>query len=251
MRKSIPNLLTCLNLLSGTLGIIILLTSLGVGSTTNTLVARLQSLPIDAAHLAFICVCCSAVFDFFDGFVARLLGVTSPVGKELDSLADLVSFGILPTTAAFCMVSNQLEAVTSADTLRLIVELLVWVMVAFSALRLAKFNVDTRQSTSFIGLATPANALFWIGLFCSGCFHNIPWWLLFAGVLMSCYLLVCELPMFSFKIRSLKWTDAKFQILLAAGALVLIPIFGYLGLSLVVLWYLLLSLVKYFVDKAA
>ena len=124
MKKHIPNTITCCNLISG----------------------------------------CIAVFDFFDGFAARLLHVSSPVGKELDSLADDITFGFAPATIVYSMLKTTLSSSTCGTETCPLITLLpyaAFIIAAFSALRLAKFNLDERQATSFIGLPTPANALFW------------------------------------------------------------------------------------------
>lgn len=247
MRKHIPNILTCLNLLSGAFGVCLLL-SVGNGSE-SALVQCVENSNVRLETLVFLCVACSAVFDFLDGFVARLLGVSSPIGKELDSLADLVSFGMLPTAMAFTMVSTHLSTMEMNFNLKVLIECLCWIMLAFSALRLAKFNVDTRQTTSFIGLATPANALMWLGLFCSGVWMSLPWWVMFVLIFVCSFLLVSELPMFSFKIHSLRWAEAKYQILLVMGAVSLLLSCGFAGLSLTIIWYIFLSLLKLGLEK--
>lgn len=249
MRKHIPNMLTCLNLLSGAFGVYFLLTVGQEASASSALSACFAQSGIELRQIVLICVCCSAVFDFLDGFVARLLGVSSPVGKELDSLADLVSFGMLPTVAAFKMISGNLAAESLPSNIKVLVECVVWLMLAFSALRLAKFNVDDRQTSSFIGLATPANALFWVGLFYSGIYNALPWWALLLLVFLFCFMLVCELPMFSFKIHSLRWSEAKYQILLLMGSLGMILSYGFAGLSLAIIWYIFLSLLKFLLER--
>lgn len=141
---------------------------------------------------AFAFILLGAFFDFFDGLSSRLLKVPSPIGVQLDSLADDITFGLAPAMMLFCY-------------LRPIIgwwALIALLMAAFSALRLAKFNVDERQHESFIGLATPANAIFWGGI-CSlpGLLILNTWvpWLLLAFSLASCYLMNAEIPFFSFK----------------------------------------------------
>ena len=142
---------------------------------------------------AFVLILAGAFFDFFDGLSARLLKAPSPIGVELDSLADDITFGLAPSMMLFCYVKPIIGWWA----------LLALVMAAFSALRLAKFNVDERQHDSFIGLATPANAIFWGGLCCLPVevLHANPWlaWVLIGVSLLSCYLLNAEIPFFSFK----------------------------------------------------
>ena len=131
---NIPNIITCCNLMSGCTAIVLALN----GNPT----------------MALLWIVLGALFDFFDGMSARLLGVSSPVGKELDSLADVVTFGIAPSSIIFSFLSGIHHHFVWLP-------FIAFIMAAFSALRLAKFNLDERQTTSFIGLPTPANALFW------------------------------------------------------------------------------------------
>ena len=145
-----------------------------------------------------------AVFDFFDGMSARLLGVSSPIGKELDSLADVVTFGVAPSMLLF----NELHTHALPDQLeplRFYLPFVAFLMAAFSALRLAKFNLDERQAMGFIGLPTPANALFWGSLLVGApeWLHSTHWivFVLVAGLLISCWLLVSEIPMFALKFK--------------------------------------------------
>ncbi|MBQ9310441.1 MAG: CDP-diacylglycerol--serine O-phosphatidyltransferase [Bacteroidales bacterium] len=169
-KKHIPNAITSLNLVCGVIGIIL-------------------TLHYHNPCLAFIFMLAAVVFDFCDGLAARMLGAYSELGKELDSLSDLVSFGVLPSVMMFYSCNGHF---------------LAWaclLLAAFSALRLAKFNLDDRQHESFIGLPTPSAALL-CGSFCSIISKlsvPCPAWLILAVVLVLCYLLVCELPMFSFK----------------------------------------------------
>ncbi len=147
MKKHIPNTITCCNLVSGCIAIV---------SAIN-----------GSPELALLWIIIGAVFDFFDGMSARLLGVSSPIGKELDSLADVVTFGVAPSTIIF----HQLSVMVYPEFLTSLHEYIpycAFIMAAFSALRLAKFNLDERQTTSFIGLPTPANALFWGSLIVGG-----------------------------------------------------------------------------------
>src|SRR5574344_654022 len=146
IKKQIPNMITCCNLISGCIAVVYALGS---------------NYPM---ALAFIII--GAIFDFFDGMSARLLGVSSPIGKELDSLADDVTFGVAPASMVFCLLYT-IEYPSSLEFARPVLPYFAFVIAAFSALRLAKFNLDERQTTSFIGLTTPANALFWASLIIS------------------------------------------------------------------------------------
>ena len=146
LKKSLPNGLTCCNLISGCIAV-----SYALGGDAQT-------------ALLFIII--GAVFDFFDGFTARALKVSSPIGKELDSLADDITFGFAPSAIGFMML-KQCAVPDSLLGAQKIYPYAAFVMAAFSALRLAKFNLDERQTSSFIGMPTPANALFWGALACS------------------------------------------------------------------------------------
>ena len=197
--------------------------------------------------LAYIII--GAVFDFFDGFAARLLHVSSPIGKELDSLADVVTFGVAPSTMLCMWVGIHLQYanfdfITFAPLL----------MAAFSALRLAKFNLDERQAMGFIGMPTPANALFWASLIVGwdrqlDAFEPaVP--ILLVLMLLSCYLLVSEIPMFALKFKTWNWQDNKVRYIFLGTSLLLLVIAPLTGLMemvqavpVVIAWYLVLSIV--------
>lgn len=203
-----------------------------------------------AAVMAFECkydaallfVIFSAVFDFFDGMFARLLNAHSPIGKDLDSLADNVSFGLVPSLILFSLLREMSypEALTGIGEY---IPYFAFLISIFSALRLAKFNIDTRQSTSFIGLPVPANALFWAAGIAG--YHDVlkegGIWLPVLLVLTVCFslLMVSELPMFSLKFKNLSWRDNKLPYIFLAVSAVLIPFFG---LASVIAWYILLCL---------
>lgn len=197
MKKHIPNLITSCNVLCGTLAIF----------------AGMYGYLAWAAGFILL----GMVFDFFDGMTARLLHVKSEIGKELDSLADMVSFGVAPAILAHLLMLRELPG----NSVTLFVEwswsekIVVFAplfITAFSAYRLAKFNLDVRQTTDFIGMPTPANALFWVSLVFGSVytpelyrllFGNV-WVLAVCAVILS-ILLVCELPMFSLKISGFAW----------------------------------------------
>lgn len=195
--KHIPNSITSMNLLSGCF------------ATIFALQGNFKT--------AFVCIIAGAVFDFCDGLAARALKAYSPMGKELDSLADMVTFGVAP---AMIMFRFQAEA-------NFLVYLPLLIAV-FSGLRLAKFNIDTRQSENFIGLATPSCALICGSLiYASEIYPQLAGFLTAKSYivpmvsLVLCYLLICEIPMFSFKFKSLKWADnsARFSFLALAAIL--------------------------------
>lgn len=184
-----------------------------------------------------ILVSAAAVFDFLDGFAARLLKAYSEIGKELDSLADMVSFGLAPGALAFSLLS--------ASSLPSWVAFSGFIIPVFSALRLAKFNVDMRQTTSFLGLPTPANAIFWIGFAYSYTHFAVAYpWVVLVLIVFFSLLLVSEIPMFSLKIVKLKDKQNITQIVFLAGVGALIGSFGAEGISLIIIWYIVLSIVK-------
>ena len=233
IKKHIPNALTCGNLISGCIA---------------TCFAFLGE---PATALAWIVA--GVAFDFLDGMVARLLGVQSAIGKELDSLADVVTSGVAPSTILLSelLVLNWPEWAEGTRifdvSLSEILAFSAYVMAAFSALRLAKFNLDLRQTTSFIGLPTPANALFW-GAFILGIaprMESQPWmpWLLLGMMAVSCWLLVSELPMFALKFKHWGWRDNRLRYFFLLTCIPLLALFGISGIALIIVWYVLLSLI--------
>ena len=222
--KHIPNTLTSCNLISGCIAIVFALSA-------NYTMA-----------LTFIVV--GAVFDFFDGMSARLLGVSSPIGKELDSLADVVTFGVAPSSMIYTLLLTLSKSGWN-ETLAFAVPYVAFVMAAFSALRLAKFNLDERQTTSFIGLPTPANALFWGALIVGNenVFDENSYYiyLLIILVFVSSWLLVAEVPMFALKFKHWGWRDNKVKYVFLISCLPILLIFGISGISVIIAWYICLS----------
>ncbi|WP_437918260.1 CDP-alcohol phosphatidyltransferase family protein [Sphingobacterium sp. LRF_L2] len=215
MKKHIPNTLTCLNLFSGCLGVLFALQN---------------------EHMfVFYCVLVSGIFDFFDGMLARLLHVKSTIGKELDSLADMVSFGFLPGAVLFMLLQSSVSSSY--------VPFLGFVVTVFSALRLAKFNVDERQSSDFIGVNTPMNTFFVISLpFIAVDFPFIkqPIVLLVIVALLS-FLLISEIRLFSMKLTSLAWQENKYKYIFVIVSLILLIGLQFTALPLILLGYLLFS----------
>ncbi len=225
MKKHIPNSITCCNLVSGSIA---------------TFYAFAGN-----AEMALIWIVVGAVFDFFDGMTARLLGVSSPIGKELDSLADVITFGLAPSTIVFAELS-VIDYPAFLEPLRPWLPFAAFIMAAFSALRLAKFNLDERQTTSFIGLPTPANALFWASLIVGSreLIEGNPY-MVFALLMLlavSCWLLVSEVPMFALKFKHWGWAGNQTRYIFIATSALLIAIFGITGIAIVILWYVVLSL---------
>lgn len=226
--KHIPNTLTCFNLVSGCI------------ACTLALQGDL--------HGAALFVIVAAAFDFFDGFAARLLHAYSPIGKELDSLADVISFGAAPGMVLYYALT-QAAPQLPLGSWNAYVPFLAFLIPAFSGLRLAKFNVDDRQTVSFLGLPVPANALFWVSGVCatqlliSG---NVILYTVvaLAFAVITSFLLVSEVPMFSLKIKSLAWKGNEFRYLLAVAAVVFVVCWGFLGVAGTIVLYVFLSLIS-------
>lgn len=194
---------------------------------------------------ALLFIVLGAVFDFFDGMTARLLHVSSPIGKELDSLADDITFGLAPAAIAFSLF-KETRCPEFLQPLSDILPYAAFLIAVFSALRLAKFNLDTRQTSSFIGMPTPANALFWGSLaagahdfLVSPAFNAL--YLLILVIVMS-LLLVAELPMFSLKFKDLSWGHNKTSYIFLIVSIPLLLAFRLGGFAAVIVWYIILSL---------
>lgn len=218
IKKHIPNFITSLNLLTGSLGVYFAFQA--------------------NYKMAFFAVLLSGLFDFLDGLSARILNAYSPMGKELDSLADVISFGLLPATVVFSILENS----AYPDWTKYIGLLIA----VFSALRLAKFNIDENQTDSFIGLSTPANAIFWTSIANSNTSWLVdkPLLLIILTIIFS-GLLVSKFPMFALKIKSLKWAANKIQYIFLIGCIVLLILMGWSGFAAIIGWYILASAVIY------
>lgn len=223
--RHIPNFITCCNLLSGCIAAV-------MAFQAN----------YEAAILFIIL---GATFDFFDGMLARLFKVSGPLGKELDSLADDITFGFAPSVIVFSLF-KEVQYPAFLQPVEEYFPYTAFIIAAFSALRLGKFNIDPRQSSSFIGLPTPANALFWGSLVVGG--HSFlvsdsfnALYLLILVILMS-YLLIAELPMFSLKFKNLSWKDNQISYIFLLVCIPLLAIFRISGFAAIILWYILLSL---------
>ncbi len=224
--KHIPNTVTCLNLFSGCIAAVMAFNS--------------------KYDMAMTFIILSAVFDFFDGMLARLLKAPSAIGKELDSLADDVSFGVAPALIAFSLLREPDMVYPSfLEGVRDVVPYIAFLIAVFSALRLAKFNIDERQTTSFIGMPTPANALFW-GAFAAGgrefIFNNLNAAYIIALVVVFSLLLVAEISMFSLKFKNLSWNTNKVTYIFLIVSVILIAMLGVSGFAAVIVWYIALSL---------
>ena len=190
---------------------------------------------------AAIFILIAAVCDFLDGLSARLLHAYSDMGKELDSLSDLISFGLAPGLMVYALLNDYL--LLPYGNLEYLAYIALLIPVA-GGIRLAKFNVDDRQTTSFIGLPIPANALFWIGV----CFADTRDWhpvIILALIVLFSYLMVSNLPMFSLKASNLSWSNNKLRYILVITSLGLVFWLGLTGLAGAIIAYILLSLIAW------
>ena len=225
IKKHIPNIITLLNLFCGCIALVF--------------VADCKF------EYAFLFVSLGIFLDFFDGFFARLFKVSSPLGLQLDSLADMVTSGVVPGYVMFQMFQRleyDLELISVFSFFGFIITL-------GACYRLANFNIDTRQTDSFIGLPTPANALFILSLpLITGSFHGYNFssiiyseWILMAITLISAYIMNAEIPLFSLKIKSYNLKDNLLQAVFLLISIAIIAVFQYLGVAIVILFYVLLS----------
>ena len=242
IKKHIPNTLTCGNLVCGCLAI--------VAAFDNNLV------------LSACFVGIAAILDFFDGFVARLLNVHSEIGKQLDSLADMVTFGVVPGIVLYKLLTNSitLQLENETDTLALSVAYLAFLIPIFSAIRLAKFNIDTRQSSSFIGVPTPANAILICsfpliytfqsqlgGFNISSILENC--YFLIAMTLLMSFLMIAELPLFALKFKNFGWADNKIRYSFLATSVLLLLTVHFIAIPFIVFLYVLLSVIDNVLNK--
>ena len=266
IKKNIPNAITCGNLLCGCLAI--------VCAFNNNLVWSAKLVGI------------AAVLDFFDGFVARLLKVHSEIGKQLDSLADMVTFGVVPGIVMFQLINtsilfNNIHNPEADYKNTFLLSYLAFFIIIFSCIRLAKFNIDTRQSDSFIGVPTPANAIlicsipiilyykfhfpglkgasdlisndYMLALDAAGnnavvSFIMNTTFLIGLSLLMS-YLLVAELPLFALKFKTFKWTENKIRYVFLISSLILLIIFQFIAIPFIILLYIVLSIINNTINK--
>lgn len=195
-------------------------------------------------HMALLWIIIGAIFDFFDGMSARLLHVSSPVGKELDSLADDITFGMAPAAMVFYEM-GIMEYPAFLAPVQPYMPFVAFLIAAFSALRLAKFNLDERQAMGFIGLPTPANALFWGALLVGAgdIIENTMWMVpvVIVMILLSCWLLVSEIPMFALKFKHWGWKGNEVKYLFLITCVPLLIVFGVTAFAIIIAWYVLLS----------
>lgn len=227
IKAHVPNFITLLNLLSGC-------------------IALMYAVSLNF-QMAFLFVALGIFFDFFDGFFARMFNVAGPLGVELDSLADMVTSGVVPGVVMYFMLKDS-----TAENVSSILPFIGFIITLGSCFRLAKFNIDTRQTDSFIGLPTPANALFILSLplvlqysdsiLITEILTSTP--ILIGISLFSAFILNAEIPLFSLKIKSGNWGKYKLQLFFLAVCLVLLVVLHILAVPLIILFYVLLSIIN-------
>ena len=233
IKKHIPNAITLLNLLAGLFALIH-----AFNGNYNE---------------AFSLVCLGIFFDFWDGFFARIWKVQSPIGLQLDSLADMVTSGVVPGLVMYKMLGdiqeNQSQYNLTEDTYYMgVVPYLGFLITLASCYRLAKFNVDTRQTDSFIGLPTPANALLIMSIPMIQFHSEFEWlvdflsnpYVLVGVTVLSSYLLNAEIPLFSLKVKSFSWEKYKMQVVYMIISVILIAIFEFIAIPIIILLYVIL-----------
>lgn len=235
MRKHIPNFITTINLFCGCCALICVFNEL--------------------FEWVFIFLLAGGIADYADGMVARLLDVKSPVGKELDSLADMVSFGVVPGAIIYMLLTKSPIGFESPFPLKWWA-LAGFILTVFAALRLAKFNLDTRQTEDFIGLNTPSMTMFITGLMLIYEFNTfgmanliVQPVFLYSVVALFSFLLVAEIPMFSFKFKGMQWQGNQDRIVFMIVSALLMIFLKEVAFSLIILLYILYSLTRYFVYK--
>jgi len=233
MRKHIPNLLTCCNVFVGTLAVVFALK--------------------ENLQVAVLLIIAASLFDFLDGFAARILGIKSVIGGDLDSLADVISFGLAPAAVLymwmeFCFANLPPEMQFFPLTL---LPYFAFIIVPFSAYRLAKFNNDERQGTVFYGLPTPANAFFIA--FLPFAADKLPlldnFWALMGLTLIFSMLLICEFPMFSLKFSNLNFKQNWVLYLFLTLSAILLVAFQLAAFPIIILLYILISLMQFGLTK--
>jgi CDP-diacylglycerol--serine O-phosphatidyltransferase len=242
IKKHIPNAITLLNLLAGLLALIH-----AFNGNYNE---------------AFSLVCLGIFFDYWDGFFARIWKVQSPIGLQLDSLADMVTSGVVPGLVMYKMLGdiqeNQSQYNLTEDTYYMgVVPYLGFLITLASCYRLAKFNVDTRQTDSFIGLPTPANALLIMSIPMIQFHSEFEWlvdflsnpYVLVGVTVLSSYLLNAEIPLFSLKVKSFSWEKYKMQVVFLILSLILIVLLEFIAIPIIILLYVILSVVNNAIGK--
>ncbi|OXA81484.1 CDP-diacylglycerol---serine O-phosphatidyltransferase [Flavobacterium aquidurense] len=228
IKKHIPNLITLINLFCGCIAVVFI-------SEANY-------------EMAFYMVCLGIFFDFFDGFFARLFKVSSPLGLQLDSLADMVTSGVAPGYVMYSLFTNSAHELGNNPA----IPFLGFIVTLGSCYRLANFNIDTRQSDSFIGLPTPANALFILSLPLVLKFSDslvmleilTNQWVLLVITLCSAYILNAEIPLFSLKIKKFNFKENALQIVFLIVSVLMVLLLQYIAIPLIIIFYVVLSVIN-------
>lgn len=245
VKKHIPNFITLLNLASGLIALV-------YAFNTNL-------------QMAFFWVCMGIFFDFWDGFFARILKVQGKLGLQLDSLADMVTSGVVPGVAMYQLLANIADLTDdynlSIDNGYLgLLPYVGFIITLASCYRLAKFNIDERQTDSFIGLPTPANALFIMSLPVilnqtggeGMVFELLSNPFILVGIsLLSAYLLNAEIPLFSLKVKYFNWKNNKIQFIFLIVSVLLLSFFQYFAIPVIILFYVILSVINNMTAKQA
>jgi CDP-diacylglycerol---serine O-phosphatidyltransferase len=243
--RHIPNFITCLNLLSGCISIVLIY----------------KDFMVQASYFIFL----AAILDFLDGMFARALKSYSEIGKQLDSLADLISFGVAPASIMFSLLNMSLVSrdisfsFEFSSALNLVVLFSAFLIAIFSALRLAKFNIDDKQKNSFIGLPVPANALFFASI-CIILFKNenaiiqqiiLNVYVLLSLVILSSFILVSHIPMFALKFKNLSFKENRLRYIFIIISVLLLIIWNVYAIPLIIVLYIVLSVLNNIVFKIA
>lgn len=244
IKQQIPNAITCCNLLCGCLAIV---------CAFNENLAW-------SAYLVGI----AAMLDFFDGFVARLLKVGGEMGKQLDSLADMVTFGLVPGVVMYQMINHSFSRGpgwhTEMFNSNSYLQFIAFLITIFSCIRLAKFNIDTRQTDSFIGVPTPANTILICSIPLINQFQpeilnfNIysitgNWLFLIALTILMSYLLIAELPLFALKFKNFGWPDNKIRYSFLIISAILLILFQFIAIPFIIFLYIILSIINNMMHK--
>jgi len=237
IKKHIPNIITLLNLFSGCIALVFAF--------------QLEF------ELAFYFVSLGIFLDFFDGFFARMFKVQSELGLQLDSLADMVTSGVVPGVVMFQLLlksfgEEKVINISSWDNTVMILPFLGFIITLGACFRLANFNIDTRQTDSFIGLPTPANTLFIMSLPLVLMYSDITFitdalqnqWVLLVITLLSAFVMNAEIPLFSLKVKNFTFKKNALQIFFLASSVLLVLLFKYLGIPIIIAFYVLLSVVN-------
>ena len=237
IKKHIPNLITLLNLFCGVLAVIF----------------AVQDYLLIASFLIMLGI----FFDFFDGFFARLLNVSGELGKQLDSLADVVTSGVAPGVIMMVLIKQSLPEHDNSLITGIITPDSLWALVGLliplaSAYRLAKFNIDTRQTSSFIGLPTPAFTLIVVALPLILSYSNFDWaltmiqtpWVLVLITLFGCYAMNAEIPLFALKFKDYTWKNNKIKFTFLGLSVLLLIGLQFVAIPLIIILYVLFSVIE-------